>query len=102
MPHLRIHAATLQELGVASPLEHDAAHSEDNDRLGVDNRAEPVRDHEGGAAFAREEALDLGLDDALSLRVERGGCFVEDDNLRVAQQSAGDSCHDDRVRARTK
>jgi hypothetical protein len=58
-------------------LEHD-------DQVGVADRREAVRDHEGGAAG--EERPQRLLDLALGADVDRRGGLVEDQDARVGEQ----------------
>src|SRR5712664_2746482 len=66
---------------------HYTAVTEHQDLVGVHHGREPVRDHEGGAAYG--DALELRLDGFFGARIERRGGLVEDQDARVFQQRAG-------------
>ena len=61
---------------------------EDDQAVRVAQRRETVRDGEGRAVL--RELVDRVLDQLFRLGVERGGRFVEDQDLRVVDQRAGD------------
>src|SRR5205085_12152009 len=68
---------------------HDFALVEDDDQVGAGDRAEAVGDDEGGAAL--EQVGQRRLDELLALGVEVAGGLVEDQDLRVGQDRAGDA-----------
>ncbi len=70
------------------PCFDDAAVLDDEDDVGVEDRREPVRDHEARAAFHQRH--ERGLDRRFVGRVERAGRFVEDEDARVLEQHARD------------
>src|SRR5229473_3260849 len=82
-----IETVARQKLGVAATLD-DAAAVEHDDLVGVDDGRQPVGDHHGGAAAAHlfQRALDL----LLGARVERAGRLIEQQDLRVLEDRAGD------------
>ena len=57
---------------------------EDENRVGVDQRGQAVRDDDQGAAL--RNAQQVGVDDRLAVGVERAGRLVEDQDPRVADQ----------------
>src|SRR4051812_9953415 len=62
---------------------------DDDDQVGMSDRAEAVRDDECRSAF---EQLGEGLlDQLLALGVEAAGGFVEDEDLWVGEDRAGDA-----------
>jgi hypothetical protein len=65
----------------ASAVEHD-------DLVGVAHRAEPVCDYHDRAAAV--EILEVLHDDALVVRIERAGGFVEEQIVRVLVNGARD------------
>ena len=69
---------------VVRPLLDDAAVLEDDDQVGVADRREPVRDHEGRAA--REQRRSALLDPPLGADVDGRGRLVEDQDARVGEQ----------------
>ena len=54
--------------------------------IGFHNRGEPMRDDERGAVFG--DLLELALDGFFRFRVEGGGSFVENQNVRIFQNRA--------------
>src|SRR6266851_8119685 len=86
-PHVGIEAVLGQQLGMTAAL-GDAAAIEHDDLVGVDDGGEPMRDHHGGAAAAHlfQRALDL----LLGAGVERAGRLVEQEDMRVLEDRAGD------------
>ncbi len=84
---LGVEAGAGEEFVVGAALE-DAAFLQDEDEVGVADGGEAVRDDEGGAAG--EEALERLLDEELGVRVDAGGGFIEDEDGRIFQESAGD------------
>jgi hypothetical protein len=67
---------------------HNRAVIHDHDEVGGAHRAEAVGDDEGGAVF--ENVVETLLDGAFAFGVERAGGFVEDEDARFLEQSAGD------------
>ena len=66
----------------------DAAAIEDADFVGLRHRRQPMGDDDRRAALA-QGAQSL-LDRLLGLRIERRGCFVEQNDRRVLEEGAGD------------
>jgi hypothetical protein len=66
----------------------DAASIENDDRVGVGNGREAVRDNQGRPALA--QAREGLLDDQLRIGIERAGGFVENQDARVLENRAGD------------
>ena len=56
--------------------------------VGFLDRAEAVRDGDGGSALGG--SIESSLDDLLGLGVEGRGGFVEEEDLGVAKEGAGD------------
>ena len=56
---------------------------DDQDLVGISDRAEPVGDHKGSAAFHETEQCLLQLD--FSACVDAAGCLVEDEDARVCE-----------------
>ena len=83
----RVRAAAFEQLIVAAALD-DLTVVEHDDLVRVANRREPVRDRDRRAAL--REALELGLDRRLGLRVERARRLVEHQHRRVAQDRPRD------------
>jgi hypothetical protein len=79
-PEIAVDVATLDQLGMAADVV-DLAALQHEDRVGIDQRREPVRDDDQCTAVG--DAIDVGVDDGLALGVERAGGFVEDENARV-------------------
>src|SRR5471032_3298829 len=84
---MRVSFATGEQFGMGAGV-HQPALLHDEDGVGVDQRREPVRDHDDGAADG--DARQVLDEDGLALGVERAGRLVEDQNARLAQQRAGD------------
>ena len=66
----------------------DPAAVEHEDLVRPADGAEPVGDHEGGAAL--HQLVESRLDHALGLRVDAGGGVVEDEDARILQKGPGD------------
>ena len=66
----------------------EAAALEHEDAVGVADRAQPVRDHERGAAD--EQLVEALLDGALRLGVERARRLVEEQDRRPVVERASD------------
>src|SRR5436189_228976 len=77
---LAVKPAASHELVVRSLLD-DAAVVQNDDEVGVADRREPVRDHEGGTCL--HHLLERIEDDPFCLRVDRRGRLVEDENRRI-------------------
>src|SRR6185436_12063489 len=75
------------ELAVRALLD-DLAPVEHDDAVRGLHRAQPVRDHEHGAALADQPHV--VLDDAFGLVVERAGRLVEDQHARIGQERTCD------------
>src|SRR5258707_14131430 len=86
-PHVGIEAVPGQQLGMAPAL-GDTAAIEHHDLVGIDDGGEAVRDHHGGAAAAH--LLQRALDLLLGARVERAGRLVEQQDVWILQDRAGD------------
>jgi len=56
--------------------------------VGVPDRAQPMSDDETGPIA--QQALQRALDQSLGARVDAGGRFVQDQDARIGQRSAGD------------
>ncbi len=56
--------------------------------VGIDNRAQAMGDHDGGAIFHQPRQRTLHM--ALAFGVERRGRFVQQQDRRIAQHGAGD------------
>ena len=82
-----IGAVAADQLAMAAFFD-DAAAVEHEDAVGADHARQPVRQDEGGAPG--REPVDRLLDYRFVFGVDRGQCLVEDQNWRVAQESAGD------------
>src|SRR5213594_3139241 len=63
--------------------------TQDEDLVGVTNRAESMRDDEAGAVG--HQSLQGFLDQPLGGGIDAGGCFVEQENRGILQQSARDA-----------
>src|SRR5262249_25687616 len=81
-----VHALARHELVVRAVLRETAA-VEHEDPVRVTDGGETVGDDEGGAA--REQAVHGFLHQRFALAVEGAGGFVEDENLRAAQDGPG-------------
>src|SRR5581483_11476320 len=66
----------------------DASLAKHQNARGVADGAEPVRDHEGGAAL--HHLVERHVEAGFGQRIERAGRFVEDEDRRVLEQRAGD------------
>jgi hypothetical protein len=75
------------QLGMRAPLRHNALINHIDD-IGLLDGAEPMRNGDGGAAPGC--GVEGGLDDLFRFRVEGAGGFVEEEDLRVAEEGAGD------------
>ena len=70
------------------PMIDDLAAVEHEDLVAVDQRRQTVRDDHHRAAV--RHALQIGVDQRLALRIERRGRLVEDHQLGIDDQRAGD------------
>ena len=61
---------------------------EHQDLIGARDGAQPVCNHEGGAAGA--QTAQSFLDEVLTFRIQRRGRFVENQHPRIAQNGTGD------------
>ncbi len=84
---LEISSLTLQELVVFPALYH-LAPIQDVNYVGVLDGAEPMRHDDRGPTPSR--SVERRLHDLFGLRVERRGCLVEQQDLRVSDESPGD------------
>src|SRR5258705_10376991 len=66
----------------------DAATFEHQDHVRIANRRQPVSD--GQRRTVSRDLFQLRLDRFLRLRVERGRCFVEDQDRRLLENGARD------------
>src|SRR3954470_9388370 len=80
-----VHAFGLQELVVRAALD-DAAGVDDEDQVGVADRAQAMGDDDAGAPG--EQRAERALDDALGARVDVGGRLVEDEDARIGEHRA--------------
>ena len=60
---------------------------DDEDAIGIDNRVQTVRDHDGRTPLA--EVLDCTLHLPLRFRIERCGRFVQQNDRCILEQRAG-------------
>src|SRR5579872_982008 len=86
-PKMAVDGAALDEVAMCSKIE-DLAAVEYEDLVAIDQRGEAVRDdhHRAPARHAPE----VGVDQRLALRIERRGRFVEDHQLGIDDEGAGD------------
>jgi hypothetical protein len=66
----------------------DLAALDHQDRIGMHDGVQAVGDDDGGAALA--QMLDRLLHLLFGFRIQRCGCFIEQDDRRVLDQRAGD------------
>ena len=76
-----------EERGVRSLLDH-ASGLDDQNAIGVDDRREPVGDHERGPAL--HEPFERALDQCFAFRVEGRGRLVQKQRRRVLEDCARD------------
>ncbi len=74
------------EQGAVGAAFEDAAVVDDQDAVGPQDRAEPMRDDERGAAF--EQLFERALHELLGGRVDGAGGFVQEEDARVGQEGA--------------
>src|SRR5882672_6453843 len=82
LPQARVGAIQQQQFVVRTAFENSAL-IHHQDLIGADNRRQPMRDHERGAAT--RDFLELGLDRALGSGVERRGRLIEHQDRRLLQ-----------------
>src|SRR3954464_2377119 len=82
-----IASATAEQLVMPALLD-DLSALDHQDRVGVHDGVQAMRDHDGGAVLAK--MLDRLLNLFLGLGIERGGSFIEQDDRRVLDQRACD------------
>src|SRR5262249_47030506 len=87
LPKMSVDVATLEEF-LVPPDVVNLATFEDEDRIGRNEHREAMRDRDDGAPVA--DAVDIGVDDRLALRVERAGRFVENQHRRIDDEGTGD------------
>ena len=68
------------------PLEQLASLAQHENHVGVLHGRQPVRHDDHGSSPAG--ALESRLDEPLALRVQGAGCFVEQQNVRVADEGS--------------
>src|ERR1700758_867027 len=81
----RISSAGLEQLLVGAVL-NEATTIDRQDPIGPPDRREAVRDDEDRAPL--RNLLHVLLDDPFAFVIERAGCFVENENPRISNQSA--------------
>ena len=69
------------------PFFDDAAVVDDDDVVGIADRAQAMGDDDSRAAF--HEAVQRGLDDFFAFRIEGRRRFIEDEDARVLKDSPG-------------
>ena len=72
---------------IMGPLFDDAAVVDDDDVVGIADRAQAVGDDDGRAAF--HEAVQGSLDDLFAFRIESRRRFIEDEDARVLEDGPG-------------
>ena len=86
-PEMAIDAAALDEFAMRSKID-DLAPVENEGLIAIDQRGKTVRDDHHGATA--RNALQIAVDQRLALRIESRGRFVEDHQLGIDDQRAGD------------
>ncbi len=86
VPKPGVDAVSRQQFGARARFDH-AAFFEDVDAIDVMDRAEPVRDDEGGEA--PHQGVQRFHDLRFRLEVKRAGRLVEQEDRRVFQKGAG-------------
>jgi hypothetical protein len=81
--------AALGEEFLVRALFAEAAFVEDEDTVGVLNGAEAMRDDERGSAA--EQAVEGVADLQLSLGIDAGGGFVQDEEARIVREGASET-----------
>src|SRR5580658_1034713 len=87
VPKIAVDVAALDQRAVRTDVVDPPAF-EHEDRIGRDQRGQPVRNDDQRAALG--DAHQIGVDDRLALGVERARRLVEDQDPRVGDQRAGD------------
>src|SRR5580704_13351183 len=87
VPKIAVDVAALDQRCVRTDVVDPPAF-EHEDRIGRDQRGQPVRNDDQRAALG--DAHQIGVDDRLALGVERARRLVEDQDPRVGDQRAGD------------
>ena len=82
-PHMGVHPAPGEQLTMATALD-DAPAFHDQDLIGIDDRGQPVRDGERGAAG--RNAAEFRLNRLLRFGIERRSRLVENQDPGVLQQ----------------
>ena len=82
-----VEPAVRDQLGVRA-LFDDTPFVQHHNAIGVLDRGQAVRDHDGRAPA--HQLLERRLDQPLGLGVERGGGLVEDQDRRILEKRTGD------------
>src|SRR5205823_3629602 len=79
--------ATLGKQLLVGPLLYDATVIHDQDQIRVANRGEPVSNHKAGSTMHQlaHRLLDLYLGSS----IDAAGCFIQDKDLWIGQERAG-------------
>src|SRR5690349_17247749 len=85
-PEEAVELAALQELAVAGNVDSTAL-IQDQDGVRGYQRGKAMRDNDHGATL--RDPSQVGIDDRLALGIERTGGLVEDQELGVDQECAG-------------
>ena len=86
-PQMAIDGAALDQFAMRPEID-DLAAVEHEGLVAIDQRGETVRDDHHRASA--RNALEIGVDQRLALRIERRGRFVEDHQLGIDDQRARD------------
>ena len=86
-PHLRVGAASRQEITMRAALD-DATIVEHDDLIRIHHGRKPVRDHKRGVSA--RDAVELGLDAFFRFGIERRSGFVENQDSRILENGARD------------
>ena len=81
-------SASKRDEGIVIADFGDAAFLEDNDAIGLAERADPVRDRDSGSTLDQDIERFLNL--SFGFRVDRRGGFVEDEDPRIGEQGSRD------------
>src|SRR5260370_22444979 len=87
VPQPAVDVAPVEKLRMGADVV-DAATLKHEDRVGVHQRGEAVRDDNQRPAL--RDAQQVGVDDGLAVGIERAGRLVEDQDPRIADQRPGD------------
>lgn len=68
---------------------HDLAVTHDNNPIRPANSGQSMRHNEGGSA--RHETFQGLLDESFGFVIQRGGCFIKDEDTRVTDEGSGNS-----------